>query len=303
MSSGHWEVHIPSWKGTACKWDGSWGSPNTGPSLRAQKAHSESQLGDNALIQRFPTPVPLSCVGYALYRVKLMLTSHRSCAPTALALSTPVLPPAHHLGACHPWRGLTALSQEGRDGPNLLVPKGEVPSSLGTKSHHLPPSGLRKSWSHQLPTPATPSERGLWGQGVFGHFSFCLEVISFLLSIPEPGACCQTGVLFPAPASPFSLLPPGFSLLQHPPSPCFLQASPCSNTLLLPCTMLTLTRAPHLCPHDWMLESQLGCALPDVQTHPAGPILCSGARFGCTGVGKGGGEVGEGEGRMRCLPL
>lgn len=216
MSSGHWELHIPSWRGTACKRDGIWGSPNTGLPLRSQEAHSECQLGDNAPIQRFPTPAP-SCVQYVLYRVILMLTGHRNCAPTASAFP--------HPSPC--LRGLTALSQEGQADPTFRCQKETCPHPWAPKP---PPPSLwpQEKLEPPAPTPATPSEKGLWAQGVFGHFSFCLEAISFSLSIPEPGACCQTGAVVPAPTSPFSLLPLGFSLLQHLPFPSFLWASPCT---------------------------------------------------------------------------
>lgn len=247
MSLGHWEVHIPSWKGTACKRDDSWGSPNTGPSLGTQNAHFESQLGDNALIQRFPNPAPSSCVGYALYRIILMLTSHRNYAPTAAyhPYPTPCTSPGVGLASLE---GSHCTQFGGPGGSKPLAPK-EVSSSLGTKSRHLPPSGLRKSWSNQLPTPA-PSDKGLWDQGVFGHFSLCLKAISFPLSVLSiarlwrllPDRCSVPGSNNPA----YPQSPPGFSRLQQPPAA--LQASPGS--------MVTLARAPQLCPREWMQHSR-----------------------------------------------
>lgn len=91
----------------------------------------------------------------------------------------------------HPVRMGNAMLRTSR----CSVPKGGVSSSLGTKSHCIPPFGLRKGWSNRLPTPANPFAKGLRGQDVFGHFSVCLEAISFLSSItrhqqPLPGGCC-----------------------------------------------------------------------------------------------------------------
>lgn len=148
-----------------------------------------------------------------------------------------------------------------------------------------PPPSLRKSWSKQLPTAATPSEKGLWAQRVFGHFSLCLEAISFPLSI----------------ALLRCLLPDLCSLLQHPWSARrALQPSPC--------TMLTLTRAPCLCPHEQMLHPWVHswAVLCQMCKSTPLPLLllrgCGLAALGWEREGRGG-EVNEGEGRLRFLPL
>lgn len=142
-----------------------------------------------------------------------------------------------------PWRGLTAPSFQGQGCSEPFSAKRRS-ALIPDQSHHLPPSGKAgvTSCPHQPPL-----------QGKDFGLSECLATsCSAWRRFPSPyllpgsGACCQTGALLPAPKIS-SESSPGFYLLQHPKSAHrALQASPCST--------LTLTRAPHLCPHEQMLH-------------------------------------------------
>lgn len=193
----HWEVHIPSGKGTAREREGSWAFPNRGPPVGTQKAHSESQLGDNALIQRFPDPAPSLCVRCVLYRITLMLTSHRNCAPTAVT---------------HPHitegPGIPGGGSEKEKCPHPWDQKPPAPSLQ-------PQEKLEQS----APSPASPSEEGLWGQGVFYTPAFAWRRFPSCYRWLGSGACCQPGALLPAP-TPAAAEPSSLSCTSRAPHPC-----------------------------------------------------------------------------------
>lgn len=202
----------------------------------------------------------------------------------------------------HPVRMGNAMLRTSR----CSVPKGGVSSSLGTKSHCIPPFGLRKGWSNRLPMPANPFAKGLRGQDVFGHFSVCLEAISFLSFItrhqqPLPGGCCvpcPTATHLPAkPSRHFS------SLLQDVKSH---QGFPA----LYPRIDAAPVESQPGTPHDAQQHSlPARCALPDVAARcanpPHCPFSCSGSVFWLQAGGKWREEVGKWmrlRGRLRFLP-
>lgn len=197
-------------------------------------------------------------------------------------LSTPVLPPCTVPGV-----GLAFLEGShctqfgGPGGSKPLAPK-EVPSSLVTKSHRLPPSGLRRSWSNPLPT-AAPSEEGVWGQGVFGHFSLPEEgnrlVLYCWALVAAAGVALRALLHHPrVPAEPSRLLPAPWSL-----SPRLPRSVP----------ML------HSRSHSWDMLCQL------CKSTPQPLALLRGCGLAAPGweMEGGGGEVDEGDGRLRFLPL
>lgn len=218
-----------------------------------------------------------------------------------------------------PLEGLTPPTLEGQDAPNLSVPKEEVPSSLD-QSHPLPQEKLEQPAAH---TSHPFRERALGSESVWpllvlpGGDFLPLIYCQALVSAARPGLCS----LLQKPACTQS--PPGFS-------PCSLQASPCSNTpgsvhralqaspcsLLAspcslqasPCSMPTLIRAPHLSPHEQMLhpgDHSWAVLCQMCKSTPLPLLSLRGCGLAALGWGReeGCGEVKEGEGRLRFLPL